>query len=316
MKIGSLCTGYGGLDMAVEAYFNAETIWCAEIDKYASQLIKERFDIPNHGNIKSLNWANLEKIDILTAGYPCQPFSAAGHRKGVEDERHIWPFILEGIGIIRPSIVILENVRGHLSLGFKEVLEGLASIGYDARWKIVRASDVGAPHQRARLFIIAYPSNNRQPQRVCSRPEKGYSRLESNAFITNSDCECGGSTASNKTPADSNADACSQSQRIVRGLSEQSAGLRDRQNEGQARKKYRSSLEMVREAIPDILANDRLNPQFVEYMMGLPKGWVTDLDITDTNKLKMLGNGVVPQQAYYAIQQLMELNTPFEQDLS
>jgi DNA (cytosine-5)-methyltransferase 1 len=191
----------------------------------------------------------------------------------------------------------LENVRGHLSLGFKEVLKDLAINGYDARWRVVRASDVGAPHQRARLFIVAYPSNNRQPQGVFSRFEKGHSRLESDAIITDSDSH-----------------ACSQSQRITRGLSEQSAGLPDRQDKGQTRKKYRSSLEMVRETIPDILANDRLNPQFVEYMMGLPKGWVTDLDITDTNKLKMLGNGVVPQQAYYAIQQLIELDTPIEQD--
>ena len=111
MKIGSLCTGYGGLDMAVEAYFDAETIWCAENDKYASKLIAERFNIPNHGDIKSINWHDVEPIDILTAGYPCQPFSIAGDRKGENDPRHIWPNIKEIISILRPSIVILENVK-------------------------------------------------------------------------------------------------------------------------------------------------------------------------------------------------------------
>ena len=145
--------------MAVEAYFDAEMVWCAENDKYATALIEQRFNKPNLGDIKQIDWDTVEPIDILTAGYPCQPFSHAGQRKGENDERHIWPYILKGISILRPKYIILENVRGHLSLGFKEVLKDLAQIGYDASWQIVRASDVGAPHPRARLFIIAYPTS-------------------------------------------------------------------------------------------------------------------------------------------------------------
>jgi DNA (cytosine-5)-methyltransferase 1 len=288
MKIGSLCTGYGGLDMAVEAFFDAETVWTADNDKYASIIIKQKIKKPNLGDIKTLDWASLEPIDILTAGYPCQPFSAAGHRKGVEDERHIWPYILEGISILRPKWIVLENVRGHLSLGFQEVLKDLASIGYDARWRIVRASDVGAPHQRARLFIVAYPSNNGQSQGQSSGLTQGYTRASCNA-----------------TSTDSNCDACEKSQRITRNLRESCEGLRARKDKGQAGKKYRSSSEMVRETIPNILVGDRLNPGFIEYMMGLPVGWVTDLDMLDNHKLKILGNGVVPQQAYYALEQLL-----------
>jgi len=159
VKIGSLCTGYGGLDMAVEAYFNAEMVWCAENDKYASALIEQRFNKPNLGDIKQIDWDTVKPIDILTAGYPCQPFSHAGQRKGTEDERHIWPYIIKAISTLRPKYIILENVRGHLSLGFSTVLANLTQIGYDARWQIVRASDVGAPHQRARIFIIAYPTS-------------------------------------------------------------------------------------------------------------------------------------------------------------
>jgi len=295
MKIGSLCTGYGGLDMAVEAYFNSETTWCAEIDKYASQLLKQRFDYPNHGDIRSIDWAAVEPIDILTAGYPCQPFSHAGYRKGLDDDRHIFPFILEAISSLRPRWVILENVRGHLSLGLKEVLNGLASVGYDARWKIIRASDVGAPHQRARLFIIAYSISERCQDQLCG---KGSSESV-DGVASNSDC-----------------DPCKKSRRANRGLSEQSQGLRDGQNQGQARNKYRSSSEMAGQELPNTLDQlGRLNPAFVEYMMGLPIGWVTDIEISRSQQLKMLGNGVVPQQAYYAIKQLMELNTPSEQDL-
>lgn len=158
MKIGSLCTGYGGLDLAVEEHFNAETIWCAEYDKHASKIIEAHWDIPNLGDIKKINWDEVEPVDIITAGYPCQPFSNAGQRKGEDDPRHLWPEVLQAIRNLRPRYAILENVRGHLTLGFDSVLKDLASIGYDAEWSIVRASEVGAPHQRARLYIVAYPN--------------------------------------------------------------------------------------------------------------------------------------------------------------
>ena len=164
LKIGSLCTGYGGLDMAVEAYYEAETVWVSEFDKYASKVIEARINKPNLGNLKVIKWAELEPIDILTAGYPCQPFSTAGLRKGSKDERHLWPYIKTAISTLRPSYVILENVRGHFGLGFREVLGDLASIGYDVRWTLIRAAEVGAPHRRERLFILAYPNSTRWPR--------------------------------------------------------------------------------------------------------------------------------------------------------
>jgi DNA (cytosine-5)-methyltransferase 1 len=312
MKIGSLCTGYGGLDMAVEAYFDAEMVWCAENDKYASKVIKERFDKPNLGDIKQIDWKSLEPIDILTAGYPCQPFSHAGQRKGENDERHIWPYILKGISILRPKFIILENVRGHLSLGFKEVLSDLAQNGYDAKWRVVRASDVGAPHQRARLFIIAY-SNSKGFQRTWDKTND-----LTDGFTSDSDC-----------------DACEKSRRADTSIRTTSDGLQTGQNKGQTRCKHRCSCEadcntdnqyqphnrqvsklgrrfisrreMHLQTIPPTLVENRLNARFVEYIMGLPGGWVSDLDLSRSQQLKMLGNGVVPQQAYHALQLLCDL---------
>jgi DNA (cytosine-5)-methyltransferase 1 len=288
LKIGSLCTGYGGLDMAVEAYFNAETVWCAEFDKHASKLINQRFNIPNYGDIKNIDWASIEPIDILTAGYPCQPFSHAGYRKGLDDERHIFPYILEAISILRPGIVVLENVRGHLSLGLKEVLEGLTQIGYDAQWTIVRASDVGAPHQRARLFIIAYPTHIGCTYRNTIGLEQTLTESQDNGFIANS-----------------NSNGNEESRRAAICVQSASEGLRGWQDKRKARNEYRFSIEMDRQNIPNTLDQGKLNPVFVEYMMGLPVGWVTDMDLLRSQKLKMLGNGVVPQQAYYAFQQLL-----------
>ncbi len=289
MKIGSLCTGYGGLDMAVEAYFEADMVWCAEIDKYASQLITARFNKPNLGDIKQIDWDTVEPIDILTAGYPCQPFSTAGQRKGTDDQRHIWPYIIKAISILRPRIVVLENVRGHLSLGFKDVLKDLAENGYDARWQVVRASDVGAPHQRARLFIIAYPKG-------------GWSRIESSRISQSNPGPC----CNSEFIANTDSDACAESRRADTELRATSNGLQQRQDKGQARRKYRSSCEMQQQEVPNTLVDGKLNARFVEYMMGLPVGWVTDLDLSRFQQLKMLGNGVVPQQAHYALQLLCD----------
>ena len=283
MKIGSLCTGYGGLDLAVEAYFNAETIWCAEIDKYASQVIEQRFDIPNHGNIKEIDWASLEPIDILTAGYPCQPFSHAGYRKGTDDDRHIFPYILEAISTLRPRYAVMENVRGHLSLGLKEVLEGLASIGYAARWEIVRASQAGAPHQRARVFIVAYPNSDACEE---SRRATGSIPSEAREIINRSDRPING--CSDKDASYSN------NQHFTHNRQVQGLGRR-----------FTSRCQMHMQEPPDALDQDnKLNSYFVEYMMGLPKGWVTETGLSRAQQLKMLGNGVVPQQAELALELL------------
>lgn len=282
MKIGSLCTGYGGLDLAVEAHFNAETIWCAEFDKYASQVIEKRFNIPNHGDIKSINWEELEPVDILTAGYPCQPFSHAGERKGTNDPRHIWPDIAKAIRILKPRWIILENVRGHLTLGFGEVLAQLTSMGYDVKWGIVRASDAGAPHKRERLFIIA---NANSDARSKSRRTIGSVYRSARKIIN-------------------------WSNRNVHGISVAIISDSDdeyKPHDWQMQKlgrRFTSRREMHLQTAPDPLVDGKLNAKFVEYMMGLPAGWVTDCGLSNAQTLKMLGNGVVPQQAELALELL------------
>lgn len=281
MKLLSLCTGYGGLDLAAEAYFGAELIGCADIDKSASIAIEKHFGVPNYGDIRNIVDLDLE-FDILTAGYPCQPFSHAGQRKGLDDERHIWPYIAEIIGKFRPGIVVLENVRGHLSLGLKEVLKDLAERGYDARWATVRASDVGAPHRRERVFILAQPSNTHGKRfSLGQKPSHALGHQ-------------------------------GQSQPIVGGMGE-TAGYPNDQHISHNRqvqklgRSFTSRCEMHLQAAPSPLDQDnKLNAEFVEYMMGLAQGWVTGLPLSRAQMLKMLGNGVVPQQAYYALQLLCD----------
>jgi len=114
-------------------------------------------------------WSNLKtlpvepfrgRVDLLTGGYPCQPFSAAGKRAGTDDPRHLWPYIADIIESVRPVRCFFENVEGHISLGLREVISDLESLGYKTAWGIFSATEVGAPHQRKRVYIMAHANTN------------------------------------------------------------------------------------------------------------------------------------------------------------
>ena len=157
LTVGSLFSGIGGLDLGLERA-GMNVIWQSEIDPYACRVLKKHWpEVPNHGDIKQINWGDVVRPDIICGGYPCQPFSTAGKRNGTDDPRHLWPWVREAISELRPKYAILENVRGHVSLGLNTVLGEMASIGYDAEWQIVSAASVGAPHRRDRVIIVAYP---------------------------------------------------------------------------------------------------------------------------------------------------------------
>ncbi|WP_037693648.1 MULTISPECIES: DNA cytosine methyltransferase [Streptomyces] len=166
LRIGSLCTGYGGLDMAVQNVLGGTPVWVADNDPGASRILAHHFPlVPNLGDLTAVDWQQVEPVDVVCGGYPCQPFSTAGKRKGVFDDRHIWPHIARALGVLRPRYAVFENVAGHLSLGFDTVLADLAALGFDARWSCVRASDVGAAHRRNRLFLLAWPADTQGPGR-------------------------------------------------------------------------------------------------------------------------------------------------------
>ena len=162
LTVGSLFSGIGGLDLGLERA-GMEVIWQSEIDPYACKVLSKHWPkVPNHGDIKSIAWGDIVRPDVICGGYPCQPFSTAGKRNGEDDPRHLWPWVREAISQLRPKYAIMENVRGHLTMGFDKVLADLASIGYDAQWQIVSAASVGAPHKRDRLIFVAYPQGDRQ----------------------------------------------------------------------------------------------------------------------------------------------------------
>jgi DNA (cytosine-5)-methyltransferase 1 len=167
LTVGSLFSGIGGLDLGLERA-GFKVIWQSEIDPYCNKVLKKHWpEVPNHGNIKDIDWATVERPNVVCGGYPCQPFSLAGRRQGTDDPRHLWPWVRTAISELRPDYAVLENVRGHLTMGGIEVIGELAEIGYDAEWRIVSAAGLGAPHRRDRLIIVAYPNDarGRTPER-------------------------------------------------------------------------------------------------------------------------------------------------------
>ena len=161
MRIGSLFSGYGGLDLAALQLFPQSSVaWHCEWDDAPAKILDHHWPrVPNLRDVTEVDWTTIEPVDILTGGYPCQPFSAAGQRKGTDDERHLWPYVRDAIRLLRPRFTLLENVAGHRSLGFDRVLGDLAEDGMHVRWTSLRASDVGAPHHRERIFILVSAPN-------------------------------------------------------------------------------------------------------------------------------------------------------------
>ena len=156
-----LFSGIGGFSLGLESAGVAKTVAFCDFDDYCQQVLKKNFPtVPIYNDVKELNYERLKAdgintIDIITGGYPCQPFSVAGRKKGEQDSRHVWPEMFRLIQELRPTWVIGENVSGHIKLGLDTVLKNLESEGYSARTFSISASSVGANHQRERIWIVA-----------------------------------------------------------------------------------------------------------------------------------------------------------------
>ena len=209
MRIGSLFSGYGGLDGAAEHVFGARTAWVSDIDKGARKVLAHRYpDVPNLGDITTIDWADVEPVDIITGGSPCQDLSTAGRRAGMTDgtRSNLWVAMREAIAHVQPRYVVWENVRGALSAAaasdlepcsgcvgdggdkpslraLGRVLGDLAELGFDAEVRSLRAADVGACHGRFRVFVLAWrrslaPNATDRQQRESTerrvRPEPGH----------------------------------------------------------------------------------------------------------------------------------------------
>ena len=387
----------GGLDMAVHmAIPDTRTVWVSDVEPGPNKILAKRFpDAPNLGDITRIDWDQVEPVDILVGGSPCTDLSAAGQRAGMRPGTRsgLWESMMHAVDALRPKLVIWENVYGALSarafslmdseqghLGDESggpvlralgrVLGDLANLGYDARWTSVRAADVGAPHGRRRVFVIAYPTGDGRERGFTGGPLSELPPTESNEPLlpTPTVGDKGGTEARSgegfgaplgevarllstpqardgkgvpgdgynlaslprdvallRTPCAAEAEggplhpevakARNQTLRLTGQVLAATGNLADSSgNTDNSWGEYSPAIRrweyiLGREApAPATLSahgKPRLSPAFVEWMMGLPKGWVTDVDISRANHLRALGNGVVPQQGAAAITHLL-----------
>lgn len=163
MNVLSLFAGIGGLELGLERA-GMTVVGQVEINPFCRQVLAKHWpDVPRHDDVRTtVEWWESETrphVDAICAGFPCQPFSQAGLMQGVGDERWGWPWTLDVVRGVRPRYVVLENVSTLLrdAGAFGTILADLHECGFDAWWSTVRASDVGAPHRRERVFVVAHP---------------------------------------------------------------------------------------------------------------------------------------------------------------
>ena len=329
MNVGSLFSGCGGLDLAVHAVFGAEPTWFCESDPHCRKVLSRHWPgVPIYKDVHDIG-TDTPRVDLLHGGYPCQPFSYAGLKGGAEDPRHLWPEFRRVIRLLRPRIIVAENVAGHLILGFDRVLSDLAEMGMDVRWGVVRASDVGAPHKRARLFIIATDSigprarrhggstsgaEEQERRQTSEKPDPFGLHVQSPPDTARNGRSRRREAWGRGTGPEEHRDATSRgetsSDSDINGLQmqwrQQSLGCntdrRDRENINWG--PYQSAIsrweELTATQAPQPTDDQgRLRPELVEWMMGFPVGWTGGL--AKTNRLRILGNAVCPQQGALAL---------------
>lgn len=387
-RILSLFSGYLGLDLSVQTVLDAETVAVADIKPASCKLLAYRLpDAPSLGDVTRVDWSEwVGRVDIITGGSPCQDLSHAGKRAGMTDgtRSHLWVAMREAIATIRPRLVLWENVRGAYSAcassdmgrcprcvdpshpgrhaphlrALGRVLGDLSDLGYDAEWHGIRAADVGAPHGRYRVFVLAWPADlagdtwglidrNR-------RPTGGLGLTGSTGSVSllptprASDSNGGGLHGTGgldlrtaidllPTPAVNDMgegktvdawDAWTDRMRAKHGngnghgasLAIEAQRLLPTPVVADARKaswgRYGPAIDRWEAVLGrpapaptewGAKGNPRLSPAFVEWMMGLPAGWITDVPgITRTEALSLCGDGVVPHQGAAALSLMLD----------
>ena len=349
MKGFSLCSGIGGLDIAMQQK-GVQTIGYSEIEPYAQAILHARMrdgwldSAPIWPDIKTLEKSHIGNVDIIYGGIPCQPHSIAGKRKREEDARDLWPDTYRILRDVRPRFFFLENVSGFSTRSGESpafawrVLDDLTRIGYDVRWTHVAAKEVGAPHRRKRFFLLAYTRcepkqffiwfHGKEPETSSSgvaytntglRESKEEQILPRWNTSGNIGSELGDPTGSRQLEStENNREAAKK--RKPRGITEKNIGnpSEGRTELGDTNSQRLEGWNVLEDDTsewisfpsgPDQYAQwdatikryGHLAPAIKSNLRGRFDGFAIGMDKYRRKRLEGLGNGVVPQQAMYAI---------------
>ena len=306
----SLCSGGGGLDLGLDAgarragLGGARAVCMVEGEAFAVATLAAQME--QGGLAPAPIWSDLRTfdarpwrgvVDLVTGGYPCQPFSLAGHRRGESDERHLWPDVARVVRECEPAWCFFENVAGHLSLGGHDVIRELQAMGYRTAASLWTAEEVGAPHRRERLFILAA-----HPERVRLRVEQGWGRWSHGPGA-----------------------ALARDYGTARALADPERDTGNEWRPGDASEGARGRDADRGALCPDHVAESdhrgQLQPEGRRPVVGRRTGdggwWATEPDVgrvahgvaARVERLRLLGNGVVPEQAARAFVGLWEALT-------
>ena len=285
----AFCAGYGGIERGLDlAGIEHRVIAYVEIEAFAIANLVSKMEAgllppaPIYTDIKTFpSEIFRDCVDILTAGYPCQPFSAAGSRKGEDDPRHLWPHIRRHIESIKPVQCFFENVEGHISLGLSSVISDLEEDGYLTTWGIFSAREVGASHQRKRVYIMG---NSKHYGSLAAKKRR--SNFENGAGTEKRQVQTGKSSRASESNSCCNIPNCKLADTISERLQ------RIERFRGYNRK-TQSGKESANGSIAEC-SNDSKQWSWAPEPRG---GRVVDGCADRVDRIRLLGNAVVPQTA-------------------
>ena len=309
LRVLDLFSGIGGFSLGLERTGGFETAAFCEIEKYPQEVLRKNFPgVPIYDDIKKLTAERLiqdgiGRIQVITGGYPCQPFSVAGKQKGEQDDRHLWPSMLEIIAQVRPTWVICENVTGHIALGLDQVLLDLENEGYSTRTFIIPACSVNAPHRRDRLWIVAHSNSNGTGKRCNSKAfSEVIGKIRKGRNSKDSQDESAHSNKCSKDVADSDSTGLEQSNETLEGGSSKqsdSGSIQPGENAlaDSFGSKFKGGSEEQILRKPNVQSEPRRSSENFREIWAVEPGMgrVADGIPRRVAKLKALGNAVVPQ---------------------
>lgn len=335
MRVLSLFSGIGGIDLSAH-YARMETVAFCEKERFCQRVLEKHWpNVPIYRDIQEITKEQLEldgvinheeKIDIIAGGFPCQPFSVAGKRRGKKDDRYLWPEMLRVVQELRPHWIIGENVAGLVRLGLDDVLTDLEREGYATRTFVFPASAVGAPHQRQRVWIVGYydPCNvSNVAHSHCircnggkcirkNRPIQGYAKWNFPEDQPKGNRVWDGISSNDQTVGSSSY------KRLERKKISNNTKERDRNHTGHIKPIHSQNVEEnggdqshlggVLNGIPDQLDDSRWPAFLGQAQFGWEPKKIA-MNVEDRNhRLKALGNAVVPAQCYPILKAIYEVN--------